>query len=207
MRFRGIDGLNRLWSRNGLPIEGAGHIGYYLDQMEKAAGEPWVFDGEFVVDGTLAASKAWFERGWRTGGEAGTLHLFDGLPYREWREGGTETPLYARKARLAELMQAVDADPILSWEYRPGSSGDESWKTAVRLVEDEWAFDRQDVLALANRVWAEGGEGVMCKDALAPYVRKRSSAWLKVKPGGPWARATRVTCAPSTTGKTVEIRA
>lgn len=180
MRFRGIDGTNRLFSRNGHAIEGTGHIAYFLDHVERVADEPWFFDAEFVVDGTLSATKAWFERGWKAGGEAGQLYLFDGFPYRDWRAGGCDMPLYQRKSRLKALVDQVQGDEALSWEYRPGSRGDDRWATSVTLIEDEWAFDAADVIDAARRVWASDGEGVVVKDADAPYQRNRNSAWLKV---------------------------
>lgn len=185
-RFQGITGINRLWSRQGMPIEGTGHIAYFLDHVERVAGEPWFFDGEFVVDGNLEATKAWFERGWKTGGEAGTLYLFDGFPFREWQKGGCDMPLYARKNRLKALVEAVQDDERLSWEYRPGSRGNENWRTAVQMIADEWCFDAADALDFAKRIWADGGEGAVLKSAEAPYQRKRTDAWQKIKPGGPW---------------------
>ncbi|PTR08659.1 MULTISPECIES: hypothetical protein [unclassified Novosphingobium] len=177
----GIDGTPRLFTRQGRLIEGAGHILYRLGLMERAAGRPMVFDGEFQVGGTLAATKAWCEGGWRRGGEAGTLHLFDCLPMADWRAGGDDTPLYARKSRLQDLARAVDEDPALSWEYRPGSKGDESWRTSCPILPDQWVQDVGEALGEARRVWATGGEGIMLKDAEAPYRRNRNAAWFKVK--------------------------
>lgn len=58
LRFPGIDGKVRLWTRNGQTIEGAGHILHRLALMEQVAGEPMVFDGEFQLGGTLEATKA-----------------------------------------------------------------------------------------------------------------------------------------------------
>lgn len=177
----GIDGKPRLFTRQGHLIEGAGHIAYRLGLMERAAGEPMVFDGEFQVGGSLAATKAWCETGWKTGGEAGTLHLFDCLTMAEWRAGGSDMPLYERKARLQALSRAVDEDEALSWEFRPGSRGDDAWRTSCPILQDEWAFDVSDVLAAASRIWTAGGEGLMLKDAEAPYRRNRNASWLKVK--------------------------
>lgn len=181
MRFAGVSGTTRLWTRQGHTIEGAGHILHRLAMMEKIAGEPLMFDGEFQVGGTLAATKVWCESGWKMGGEAGIYHLFDCLPFADWRGGGCDTPLYRRKAYLAALVKAVEDDPALSWEWRPGSRGRDDGPSPVRLVADEWAFTSRDVIGAARRVWAEGGEGVMVKDAEAPYRRKRSDAWAKVK--------------------------
>lgn len=177
-RFAGIDGVNRLWTRGGIPIEGVGHILHYLARMEREAGEPLFIDGELVVDGTLAATKRWVESGWRQGGEAGHFHAFDCMTHEEWKAGGDPTPLYQRKARLKALVEAC-AEP--EWDWRPGSKGRDEGAIPVSLVEDEWVFGAADVIEAARRVWAAGGEGLMLKDAEAPYQRKRSGAWLKVK--------------------------
>lgn len=182
LRFPGIDGRVRLWTRGGHVIEGTEHILHRLALMERVAGEPLVFDGEFQVDGTLDATKAWCERGWKIGGEAGTFFAFDCLPYREWRDGGCSTPLYERKKRLVDLARAVEEDPALSWEWRPGSRGrDEAGPSPVRVLEDGWAFTASDVLDEARRVWANEGEGLVLKDPEAPYQRRRSDAWQKVR--------------------------
>lgn len=177
----GIDGKPRLFTRQGHLIEGAGHIAYRLGLMERAAGEPMVFDGEFQVGDSLAATKYWCETGWKAGGEAGTFHAFDCLTMAEWRAGGSNMPLYERKARLQALARAVDEDEGLSWEWRAGSRGDDAWRASCPILPDEWAFNAGDVLAAARRIWAAVGEGVMLKDAEAPYRRNRNAAWQKVK--------------------------
>lgn len=179
----GIDGKARLFSRNGIPLDGADHIAWRLEQMERAAGEPMLFDGEIQVAGTLDATKRWFESGWRMGGEAGVLHLFDCLTMAEWRAGGSDVPLYQRKARLAALIGA-GAD---QWEWRPRSHGRDD-PACVRLLPDEWVSTPADVLDAAKRVWAADGEGVVVKRWDAPYRRLRSRDAQKVKPGGPWWR-------------------
>ena len=171
-------GRKRLFTRNGMAIEGVEHILYQLARMEKAAGVPTVFDGEFVVGDSLAMTKAWCERGWKGGGTAGMLHVFDCLPYAQWERGGSSKPLIERKADLRECAGIAGAD---SWEWRPRSYGADEGAPAVRVVEDGWAFDAQDVLTEAQRVWSAGGEGVMAKNAEAPYCRNRNGSWLKVK--------------------------
>lgn len=182
LRFPGIDGKVRLWTRGGFAIEGAGHILHHLDLMERVAGEPLFFDGEFQVDGTLLATKTWCERGWKQGSEAGVLHLFDAIPLADWKRGRCDIPLYQRKRRIEAFAGAVEQDPALSWEWRPGSRGrDEAGPIPVHVVADEWISEPGDVLDMARRVWARGGEGCVLKDAESPYVRGRCPAWLKVK--------------------------
>jgi len=180
------EGRPTLFTRNGVPIGGTEHILWKLGQMEAAAGERMVFDGEFVVgDDDLVATKAWCESGWRQGGCAGTFHVFDVLTHAEWKAGGSDRPLVERKAMLRALFEQADGD---DWTCRPGSHGRDDDAPAVVVLPDGWAFEATDVLAEARRIWAAEGEGVMLKSPEAPYRRNRSSDWLKVKPGGPWAR-------------------
>jgi len=180
LHFRDWRGRPGLFTRNGHQIEGVSHILNKLDIMEQLAGERLMFDGEFQVEGTLAATKRWCERGWKIGGDAGTMHLFDVIPEADWRQGGCDMPLYERKKRLGELIKAAEAVPH-AWMWREGTHGREPDGPAVTMIEDEWAVDAGEALALARRVWAVHGEGIMLKEATAPYRRTRSDAWQKVK--------------------------
>ena len=182
--IRDIIGKPGLWTRNGHPIEGIGHIAWRLAQLEQAAGEPMMFDGEFQVAETLATTKQWCEAGWRCGEEAGVLHLFDVMTLAEWRAGGTDRPWYERKARLIDLAGAVVDD----WDWRPGSRGRDD-PDCVRVVPDTWIFDAEHLRVEAERVWACGGEGLMLKDPMGGYRRKRSDAWQKVKHRAQFRRA------------------
>lgn len=177
----GIDGIRRMFTREGHFIEGTGHCLYFLQHMEHVAGEPFVFDGEFQVAGTLDATKRWAESGHKLGGEAGHFYLFDCLPLSAWKAGGDPTPLYQRKARLQALYQAVIEDEALQWEFRPGSRGDDGWLRSVSVLPDTWVFNAQGATEEARRIWAEGGEGVMLKDPEAPYLRGRNGHFLKIK--------------------------
>lgn len=179
LRFQGIAGATRLWTRNGMPIDGCDHIAARLDAMEAAAGVPIMVDGELQVDGTLAATKVWVEGGWKRGGTAGLFHAFDVMPLSEWKRGGWNAPLHERKAWLRDLFSASEPSAD-DWTWAPGSKG-APIPAAVRLVDDEWAVDAAGVVDAVRRVWAAGGEGVVVKDALAPYRRTRSDAAMKVK--------------------------
>ena len=184
--LRDHTGKPGLWTRNGHPIEGTGHIAWHLSQIERAAGQPLVIDGEFQVAGTLAATKEWGERGWKHGGEAGEYFAFDCLTLAEWQDGGTDQPLVDRKADLARWANEATGD---GWEWRPGSHGRDDGACPVSVLPDGWAFDTQDVEREARRVWAAGGEGLMLKDPESPYQRNRNNHWIKVKQGQRWQRA------------------
>jgi ATP-dependent DNA ligase len=179
--FRGIDDVPRLWTRNGMPIEGCDHILHRLLLIERAAGRHLFVDGELVVDGTLEATKRWIERDWRKGGDRGTFFAFDVVPFDDWRRGGSAMPLFERKAWLQRLADQVERDPVMGWEWREGSAGRDELTPPVVLVDDEWCASPDDVLDLAGRVWSAGLEGLMIKDATAPYRRVRTPVWMKVK--------------------------
>ena len=182
--WRGLDGKPRLWTRNGHPIEGTGHIAHKLAVMERLAGQPMFFDGEFIVGNTLAETKAWCEREWKSGGEAGTVHLFDAMPESEWRAGGCDMPLIERKARLQALHDAADAEIADAWEWREGTRGKEPDAPPTSVVSHDIVAAARGVQMLANDVWAQGGEGCMIKDPTAAYIRGRNQAWLKLKRQG-----------------------
>lgn len=179
--LQGIDRITRMFTRQGHFIEGTGHILYLLQHMERAAGEPMVWDGEFQVNGNLADTKRWAESQWKQGGEAGHFYLFDCLPLSAWKRGGDPTPLFQRKARLQALYQAVIKDEALAWEFRPGSRGDDGWMRSVSILPDQWVFTAQDALRATQDVWATDGEGTVLKDPEAPYQRGRNSHYLKIK--------------------------
>lgn len=180
--FRGLDGQPGLWTRNGMPLRGVNHILARLLEVEAAIGAPQMIDGELVVDGTLAATKAHCETGWRLG-NAGVFHAFDAVPQSDWQLGRCDTPLFERKTALARAIEAT-APNSSAWEWSEGSRGAGHGIDPVEFVTDVWLFDAADVEAEARRVWALGHEGVMVKQADAPYVRARSNAWLKLKRAG-----------------------
>ena len=181
--FAGKDGRKGLWTRNGIPIQGGGHIIHKLQLMEQISGESLFFDGEFVVGGTLASTKSWCERDWKGGGEAGTLHLFDCFTQAEWEQGGTERPLYERLRQLSDLYGQLEASP-LSWEWRERTRGKEPPGPHVTPLSWEYVATHADAMDMANRVWCRGGEGLVLKRAEAGYTRARSNEWLKVKKAG-----------------------
>lgn len=168
-----IDGWRACWvdgqllTRGGAPIDGVEHIATELRDLERACGTRMFFDGEFQVGGTLAATKAYAERGWRAGEALGELYLFDALPREEWRRDECATPLSTRLAVLAAAMSRTSIRlhhvSMLPWSLRGTAE-------AVR--------------ADAKRVWQRGGEGLVVKPPASLYRRMRSREWGKVKRAG-----------------------
>jgi ATP-dependent DNA ligase len=185
--IRDWEGRPGLWTRNGHPIEGVGHILHQCAALERIAGEPLMLDGEFCVgDGpdTLAATKAWCERDWKTGGEAGTYHAFDAMPFADWQCGGTDTPWIERKERLIDIALAAQSDAAEQWTWRAGSRGRDDGAEPVRVVPHRDVWHPDDVLEAAGEIWAADLEGVIIKSMWGGYQRRRSPEWQKV--GRPW---------------------
>lgn len=185
--LRDRSGKPGLFTRNGMTIPGADHILHELAAWERHAGERLFIDGEFVVgDGpdTLATTKRWVESCHKFGGAAGTFYAFDCLPYDDWYRGGSALPWYQRKARLEALSLSVESDEAHRWDWRPGSRGAGSDASPVRVVPHAEIWHVDDALMMAAEMWRAGLEGIVLKDATAPYQRTRSAAWQKV--GRPW---------------------
>lgn len=180
--FPGLDCRPGLWTRGGMPMPGASHILARLLEVEAAMGGRWMIDGELVVDGTLAATKAHYDRGWRSG-DAGVFHAFDAVPLADWQRGHCDVPLVERKAALARAIEATAPD-CSAWEWREGSRGAAHGVDPVEMVAHTWAHDAADVEAAARAAWAAGHEGIMVKRPGAPYIRARSNDWLKLKQPG-----------------------
>ena len=183
--LRDRSGKPGLFTRNGHEIPGTAHIAHELLAFERHAGQRLFLDGEFLVgDGpdTLASTKAWCESGHKLGGTAGVFHCFDGFAYDDWFRGGTDTPLYQRKQAIEAIAAAVAADEAHAWDWRPGARGDEPNPARVVPHVDLWCVD--DALLMVSEMWQANLEGIVIKDANAPYVRQRSQAWAKV--GRPW---------------------
>jgi ATP-dependent DNA ligase len=183
-----LDGVRAAWiggellTREGQPIGGIDHIAYRLRSIEKSAGHAIFFDGEFIAPGGYRATLRHIGQGLRAP-EQGTLHCFDAMPSGEWAQGGSDRPLYERKAMLADWL-ALAADPSKDWAWRPGTHGREPIGPALAIVPDQWCATQADVEDMAARIWARDGEGVMIKDESAPYRRTRTNAWRKYKRAG-----------------------
>lgn len=186
--FRGIDGKPQLWTRNGLPIEGVQHIAARCLAMEEQAGEPLFIDGEFQVDGTLLATKAWCERAWKLGGCNGTLFAFDCMTQAEWMAGGSVMPWLDRQVRLHDLVNATEAIPREPG-WKSGANGQCVPEKYVQALPAEYVTSHAGVLRAAEETWAAGGEGLVLKLRESAYKRLRAPEWLKVKREQKWRNA------------------
>lgn len=155
--IRAIAPPGRVVTREALPFDAALHCRPALDRLEEIYGEPMVFDGEYVEREGLQATLDAFKRG----EGAGVFFVFDAVPYSEWKRNRFTHKLEARKMALDEGLRHIES-PFLSglvWE-----------KITPDMVPD-----------MADYLWRMGLEGLVVKDADAPYYRGRTNGWQKVK--------------------------
>lgn len=158
-----VDGVRALYiggrivTREGTPLDCALHCQPGLMRLERAFGEPMMFDAEYVEDegfnATIGAMKS--------GIGQGVCWVFDAVPMREWQTDVYVTPIEKRLEALNAL--ALEADsPFVG-------------------VLDHWMLNWHDAQAKAREVWAEGFEGIVRKRAGSLYSRTRSPAWQRIK--------------------------
>lgn len=152
-----IDG--RLVTLEGQPFNAALHCMGGLEELERLYGEAMMFDAEYVEDGGFDQTLSAFKAGQGTG----TLWVFDAVPMREWVRDTSQTPWHERKRVLNERIMMLDC---------PWVGG-----LAAKAVPTE---------ACAKAKFTElrrlGFEGLVVKDADAPYSRARCNAWQRMKP-------------------------
>lgn len=152
-----IDG--RLVTLEGQPFNAALHCLPALREIERLAGEPIMLDAEYLEPEGYDATASAF----RKGQGQGVLWLFDIVPLSEWMTNTNAEPWFARKAYLKQLVHEVRS-PFAGVLYE-------------NAVPTE-----TDAIALFRDVRRQGLEGIVVKDADAPYRRNRDGAWLRMKP-------------------------
>lgn len=159
------------FSRNGKLFENFGHITGEIEAVIRRSPPPYalVLDGEVMSANFQDLMKQVHRKEGAAAGDA-VLHLFDTVPYNEWRNGGWDKPQSFRSEitrawveQNSDLLEHVEA---LDWE-------------TVDLDTDQ---GRSRFVELNRRAVDGGYEGVMIKDPDAAYENKRTHAWLKQKP-------------------------
>lgn len=158
-----VDGVRALWidgrivSREGVPIDCAGHCAAALQRLEDHLGEPYFFDGEYVEDdGFNATLKAM-----RRGAGAGVIWLFDAVPLRLWRLNRCDLPIEHRLRRLQAALPHAGSSAIGALQH---------WICTPAAAE-----------AKAAELIALGYEGAVIKAGASMYVRERCADWQRIK--------------------------
>lgn len=163
-----LDGLRMVvingeaWTRNGRKIETVGHILKELATL----GDGWVFDGEVMGDTDFDADSGRTRRK-STGTDEGlTYNVFDVISLDQWAMKNT-APLCARMEKLEDLVShsmLKHVRVVPSFDVKPHAT--------LQELSDQFR----------DKFVAQGYEGAMLKDTMAPYAFKRSDKLLKFKP-------------------------
>jgi DNA ligase-1 len=157
-----------LFSRNGKVFENFGHI---EDQLSRAATEmegDWVLDGE-ITSASFQSLMTQVHRKKDANASDAVYNVFDFLPFDHFFKGKWDRPQVRRSKELKDFMgNFIDCENIQRLDYI-----EVDLDTGAGLAHLD---HMRDIAAI------RGLEGVMVKDADAPYECKRTDAWLKIKP-------------------------
>jgi DNA ligase-1 len=146
----------RFYSKNGLPFETLDGLAELIRQGSNLRdGEVVFLDGE-ITSGQFNDTVSQVKRKKASADDA-VYNVFD-----YFSPGGLDLTQQQRRANLEEAFGTNTVDRMV-------------------LAPGVWCADDAQVRAEARRIWEQGGEGVIVKDAAAPYELKRSYAWMKVK--------------------------
>lgn len=149
-----------MFTRNGTVLETLPRI---KSLLESAPWDEFILDGE--VMGETWNDSASVVMSHKKGKDDSKMifHVFDALPFSDWRDQESHLDLEDRLELAKELVSQV-GDP------------------AVVQVQGRLVKDQDELLAAYLHDTDAGYEGIMVKDLVAPYLFKRSSNIRKVKP-------------------------
>lgn len=163
------DGRVDMFSRNGKELVNFPHITEQFASIANTLVEPWVYDGE-IMSGSFQDLMKQVHRKSDVKANDAVLHLFDCLPLEHFEQEKWNATQEFRSNHLKEFMsQHQSALPNVAMV------GQEL--VDLDSVEGQKRYKEINAAAIAG-----GYEGIMLKDANAPYECKRSVAWLKLKP-------------------------
>ena len=159
-----------LHSRNGKVFENFKHIEDQLIRASKKLEVEWVLDGE-ITSATFQSLMTQVHR--KRDADAGdaVFNVFDIVPLSAFLAGKDSMPQKVRSENLRDFMNHLrdaNCENIQALDYKEADLNTEQGQELL-------AYMRSQAKDL-------GLEGVMVKDADAPYECKRSTAWLKLKP-------------------------
>jgi DNA ligase 1 len=156
-------------SRNGKIIDNFKKIEDQLTMISSTLEEPTVLDGE-IVSSNFNNLMTQVRRKTDVNTDDAILNVFDIIPTEDFLSGKYDVSQDVRIEFLKLWYNSIS-------EHTPNIKILES--TVIDLSDPvEWL----DFSLLNQRYIKEGYEGVMIKDPEAPYLCKRSKAWLKMKP-------------------------
>jgi DNA ligase-1 len=157
-----------LHSRNGKVFENFKHIEEQIAWALREVDEEWVLDGEITSD-TFQSLMTQVHRKKDANASDAVFNLFDAVPLDDFLKGKHKAIQLERSSNLKKFFNYfVECDNIRLLDYKEVDLGTEEGQDTLEEMRAEAA--------------TLGLEGVMVKDANAPYECKRTDAWLKIKP-------------------------
>lgn len=167
LRISANTSTGELRSRNGKSIEGYTDIETALKKLPGGL----MIDGEILANdfnSTVSVSFTHAEN------KIGILNIFDAVPMEAFETSEYDSTQLERTKKLHEIMSQFFAE-------NPDCACLKLVETSSLISTKNPDWENQ-VAKYYEAKLAEGYEGIMIKDATAPYVCKRSTAWQKVKP-------------------------
>lgn len=158
-----------LHSRNGKIFENFKHIENELAMAFRNVDEEWVLDGE-VTSATFQTLMTQVHRKKDADASDAVFNVFDAVPLKDFLSGKYKKTQIERSKMVNSLLSVLlpESDIVRGLDYTEVDLDTDEGKDALDAMRDE-----------AARL---GLEGVMVKDATAPYECKRTDGWLKIKP-------------------------
>jgi DNA ligase-1 len=157
-----------LHSRNGKVFENFKHIEEQIAWAAKDLEADWVLDGEITSD-TFQSLMTQVHRKKDANAADAVFNMFDAIPLKDFLKGKYNVKQSNRSKDLKSLYgNFAEYEHIRLLDYVEVDLDTEEGRNKLDEMRDE-----------AARL---GLEGVMVKDANAPYECKRTDAWLKIKP-------------------------
>lgn len=158
-----------LHSRNGKVFENFKHIEEQIAMALKDVDSDWVLDGEITSD-TFQSLMTQVHRKKDADASDAIFNVFDAVPLDVFLKGKYNKPQLERSKHLKGMMD----------EYFYSTS----YVRCLNYIEADLSTDAGKELLeeMRDNAASMGLEGVMVKDANAPYECKRTDAWLKIKP-------------------------
>ena len=166
--FEHLPSLVSLHSRNGKLFENFGIIEKQLEEAAQDLEGDWVLDGE-ITSSSFQDLMTQVHRKRDANASDAVFNVFDAVPLESFEFGYYALGQLDRKRDLKELFNHfTDCANVKLLDYVVADLDDSTGQALLDDMRDE-----------AARM---GLEGVMVKDASAPYECKRTSSWLKIKP-------------------------
>jgi len=166
---RPANGIATLYSRSGKEFANFPHIQKQLLLSTLPPDKDWVLDGE-ITSTSFQELMTQVHRKSNAKADDAVLNLFDAIPLEDFLKGEYKAKQRDRSATLKKMhenhFKHLDNIKVLDF-----------------VEVDIDTQEGMDTLNTMRDTAAKLGlEGIMVKDATAPYKCKRTTAWLKIKP-------------------------